>query len=77
MFFSSAYSALLLANERKCGCQASGLTGTPVHLALDMAVGIGLLVCLILDWVFMGNGSCNAGEVMLGTYGTNFMICNL
>lgn len=48
LFFSSAYSALLLANEKKCGCQASGLTGTPIHLVFDLLLGVALLVCLIL-----------------------------
>lgn len=48
LFFSTAYSALLLANEKRCGCQASGLTGTPVHLAADICLGVGHLVCLIL-----------------------------
>ncbi|KAF2124022.1 hypothetical protein P153DRAFT_303286 [Dothidotthia symphoricarpi CBS 119687] len=77
LFFSSAFSALLLANERKCGCQASGLTGTPIHLVADLILGAWLLVCLILDWVLMGRGRCNKKtELMLGTYGTNFLICN-
>lgn len=35
LFFSSAYSAVLLSNEKKCGCQAAGLTGTPFHFVLD------------------------------------------
>lgn len=85
LFFSAAFSALLLANEKKCGCQASGLTGTPIHLVFDLVLGIGLLVCLILDWVIMPKTSgwrySNFGKekamVMLGTYGTNFMIVNL
>ncbi|KAJ4349548.1 uncharacterized protein N0V89_008164 [Didymosphaeria variabile] len=32
LFFSSLYSAVLLANEKKCGCHAAGLTGTPLHM---------------------------------------------
>lgn len=48
LFFSAAFSALLLANEKKCGCQDSGLTGTPVHLVFDVLLGVALLVCLIL-----------------------------
>ncbi|KAI1559210.1 hypothetical protein PtrEW4_011846, partial [Pyrenophora tritici-repentis] len=48
-FFSAAYSALLLANEKKCGCQASGLTGTPVHLVFDVLLAAALIVCLILN----------------------------
>ncbi|KNG50778.1 sugar transporter-like protein [Stemphylium lycopersici] len=48
LFFSSAYSGLLLANEKKCGCQASGLTGTPIHFLCDVLLGIGLLLCLVL-----------------------------
>jgi hypothetical protein len=75
LFFSSAYSALLLANEKKCGCQSSGLTGTPVHLVLDLLFGTGLLVCVILAWVFLP--SSDGLGVMWGTYGTNFLICNL
>jgi hypothetical protein len=77
LFFSSAFSALLLANEKKCGCQASGLTGTPIHLVFDLVLGIGLLMCLILDWVCLSNGRTERGLVMMGTYGTNFLICNL
>jgi hypothetical protein len=76
LFISSAFAALLLANEKKCGCQASGLMGTPIHLVLDLMIGIGLLVCLILDWVMMTQRT-DRGLVMLGTYGTNFLICNL
>ena len=76
LFFSSAYSALLLANERKCGCQAGGLTGTPFHFILDFVIGTTLLVCLILAWVLMP-GSWRGSGIMMGTYGTNFLICNL
>ncbi|KAI8931745.1 hypothetical protein NX059_011386 [Plenodomus lindquistii] len=76
LFFSSAYSALLLANEKKCGCQASGLTGTPIHFICDVVLGLGLLVCLILDWVFMGGHHCG-DAILLGAYGTNFLVCNL
>ncbi|EAT80139.1 hypothetical protein SNOG_12326 [Parastagonospora nodorum SN15] len=56
LFFSSAFSALLLANEKKCGCQASGLTGTPVHLVFDLALGLSLLMFTILGWLSMGSG---------------------
>jgi hypothetical protein len=77
LFFSSAFSALLLANEKKCGCQSSGLTGTLIHLVFDFALGIALLVCLILDWVCLSNGSTRRGLVVMGTYGTDFLICNL
>jgi hypothetical protein len=48
LFFSSSFSALLLANEKKCGCQAGGLTGTPIHLVFDVLLAVALLVCLIL-----------------------------
>lgn len=80
LFFSAAFSALLLINEKKCGCQASGLTGTPIHLVFDLVLGIGLLVCLILDWIFMSQEhrwSYSRGLTILGTYGTNFLIFNL
>ena len=76
LFFSSAFATLLLLNERKCGCQANGLTGTPIHLVCDLILGVGLFVCLILDWVFMPE-TYDSGAIMLGTYGTNFLICNL
>ncbi|KAJ4984321.1 hypothetical protein SVAN01_10162 [Stagonosporopsis vannaccii] len=77
LFFSAAYAALLLANEKKCGCQAGGLTGTPFHFILDFLIGTGLLVCLILAWIFMGDRWCRRhGGVVIGTYGTNFFICN-
>lgn len=75
LFFSSAYAALLLANEKRCGCQAGGLTGTPFHFILDFLIGLGLLVCLILAWILMGR--VRDRGIMLGTYGTNFIICNL
>lgn len=80
LFFSAAFSALLLINEKKCGCQASGLTGTPIHLVFDLVLGIGLLVCLILDWIFMSQEyrwGYSRGLTILGTYGTNFLIFNL
>lgn len=76
LFFSSAFGVLLLANERKCGCQSSGLTGTPIHLVVDLLLGVGLLVCLILTWVFLPQ-SWHGGQVMLGTYCTNFLLVNL
>ncbi|EUC42530.1 hypothetical protein COCMIDRAFT_39424 [Bipolaris oryzae ATCC 44560] len=76
-FFSAAYSALILANEKICGCQSSVLTGTLMHLVSDLLLGIALLACLILDWVFIPQGGTDRGLVMLGTYGTTFLICNL
>ena len=75
LFVSALYSALLLSNEKKCGCKASGLTGTPFHFILDFLIGTGLLVCLILTWVFIGY--YRESGVVLGVYGTNFMIVNL
>jgi len=75
LFFSSTYSAVLLSNEKRCGCQAGGLTGTPFHFILDFLLGTGLLVCLILSWVFIGYH--HERGVVLGVYGTNFMILNL
>ncbi|KAF2472604.1 uncharacterized protein BDR25DRAFT_259075 [Lindgomyces ingoldianus] len=75
LFCSSAFSAFLLYNERKCGCQSSGLTGTPIHFVADFLLGIGLLVCLILAWVFLPH-SYDGGMVMLGTYCTNFLGVN-
>lgn len=75
LFFSSLYSAILLSNEKKCGCHAAGLTGTPFHFILDFLIGTGLLVCLILAWIFIGyRRDCG---VVLGVYGTNFIILNL
>jgi hypothetical protein len=76
LFCSSAFSALLLANEKKCGCQQSGLTGTPIHLVFDLMLAIGLLICLILSWIFMSNFD-DGLAVLWGTYGTNFLMCNL
>ncbi|KAF3031565.1 hypothetical protein E8E12_002081 [Didymella heteroderae] len=74
LFFSSLYSAILLSNEKNCGCQAGGLTGTPFHFILDFLIGTGLLVCLILTWVFIG--CYRESGVVLGVYGTNFLIMN-
>jgi hypothetical protein len=76
LFFSSAFAALLLANEKRCGCQSSGLSGTPIHLVFDVLLGAALLVLLILTWIFMPQ-HYNGEMVMLGTYGTNFLIFNL
>lgn len=75
--FSSAYAAILLANEKKCGCQAGGLTGTPFHFILDFVIGTGLLICIVLGWIFMGVLHYRPGGIILGTYGTVFLICNL
>ncbi|XPS73235.1 hypothetical protein M3J09_005385 [Ascochyta lentis] len=74
LFLSSAFAALLLSNEKRCGCQAGGLTGTPFHFIFDFLIGTALLVCLILAWIFMGHHRDRG--VILGTYGTNFLICN-
>ncbi|KAF2259478.1 hypothetical protein CC78DRAFT_66489 [Lojkania enalia] len=78
LFFSAAYSAALLANEKKCGCQSSGLSGTPLHLVCDFALGVGTLVCLILTWIFLPHHTweISGGLVMLGTYASNFLIIN-
>ncbi|KAH6629148.1 hypothetical protein C7974DRAFT_182051 [Boeremia exigua] len=75
LFFSAAFAALLLANERRCGCQASGLAGTPLHFIADFVLGVGLAVCLVLAWVFVG--SRRRHGIVLAVYGTNFLICNL
>ncbi|ORY05373.1 hypothetical protein BCR34DRAFT_571989 [Clohesyomyces aquaticus] len=75
LFFSSAFSAVLLHHERACGCQSAGLMGTPIHLVVDLLLGIGLFVCLILTWVFLPS-RYDGGMVMLGTYCTNFVIVN-
>ncbi|KAH7119604.1 hypothetical protein B0J11DRAFT_64427 [Dendryphion nanum] len=74
LFLSASFSALLLANEKRCGCQSSGLSGTPIHLVVDLLLGIGLLVCLILSWVFLERSY--GGGIMFGTYCTNFLIVN-
>jgi hypothetical protein len=65
----------LLSNEKPCGCQRSGLSGSPAHLAFDIIHGALLLTVLILTWVFLGNGWRDA--VMFGTYCTLFLITNL
>ncbi|KAF2117233.1 hypothetical protein BDV96DRAFT_490026 [Lophiotrema nucula] len=75
LFFSSVYAIILLAHEKRCGCQNSGLTGTPLHLVFDFAIGLGLLICLILTWVHLPR-AYPRGMIMLGTYGSNFMITN-
>ncbi|KAH7397324.1 hypothetical protein BKA66DRAFT_408436 [Pyrenochaeta sp. MPI-SDFR-AT-0127] len=86
LFLFSTLSALLLANERRCGCQASGVTETSIHLVFDVCLGSGLLVCLVQalivttfrNWAVMTTSRwCSSTIVMLGTYGTNFLICNL
>ncbi|KAF2680856.1 hypothetical protein K458DRAFT_372916 [Lentithecium fluviatile CBS 122367] len=83
--FSFAYSARLLANERKCGCNAAGLAGTLLHLLCDFILAVGLFVCLILAWTLFPGGSWEYQYmnptvnklVMLGTYGTFFVIGNM
>jgi hypothetical protein len=74
---SSTYSAFLLANEKKCGCNSSGLTGTPIHLVFDLVASIGLTICLILTWVYLPHSNADGGLVMLGTYCSNFLVGNL
>lgn len=77
LFFSSLYSAVLLANERSCSaCDAAGLTGTPLHTMGDVLFGAPLLVCLVLGWVMMGQWSYNTGAVILGSYGTVGVVFN-
>lgn len=77
LFFSAVYSAMSLVYEKKCTCSAAGLTGTPLHMMLDMLCGIGLLLCLILGWVSMGGRIYDFGwPTILSTYGTTFMIFN-
>ncbi|KAF1923024.1 uncharacterized protein M421DRAFT_76492 [Didymella exigua CBS 183.55] len=76
LFFSSLYSAILLSNEKKCGCQAGGLTGTPFHFILDFLIGTGLLTCLILAWALMGY--YRESGVILGTLvHLYFVLCQL
>jgi hypothetical protein len=77
LFFSALYSAFLLANEKTCGCQAAGLTGTPLHMMCDVLCGVPLLVCLILGWVSMGSSHWDPKAIIIGTYGTLFVIFNL
>lgn len=77
LFFSALYSAVLLANEKTCGCQAAGLTGTPLHMMCDMLCGMPLVVCLILGFVSMGGWDYQAAGIILGTYGTMFVLFNL
>jgi hypothetical protein len=76
LFLSSAFSVFLLHNERPCGCQSAGLTGTPVHLVADLLLGTALLICLILTWVFLPR-HYEGSLIMLGTYCTNFLGVNL
>ncbi|PSN75109.1 hypothetical protein BS50DRAFT_606333 [Corynespora cassiicola Philippines] len=73
LFLSATYSALLLANEKRCGCQSSGLTGTPIHLIVDLTLSLLLLTCLILTWVFLPTRSSGGQNIMLGTYSSNWL----
>lgn len=79
LFSSALYSAFLLANEKPCGCNYSGLSGTAIHLVVDLLLGIANLACLILAWVFLAesNGCYEDNGAVLGAYGTNFLILNL
>ncbi|KAF2202819.1 hypothetical protein GQ43DRAFT_297924 [Delitschia confertaspora ATCC 74209] len=72
--FSSAFSTFLLYNEKRCGCQSSGLTG-PIHLVADAILGVGLLVCLILTWVNLPRHWAGS-QIMFGTYCSNFLLVN-
>jgi hypothetical protein len=74
--FSAVFSLFLLANEKQCGCQRSGLSGTPVHLVFDVLLGVGHLTCLILTWIFLGQSRYDEC-VMFGTYCTWFLITDL
>lgn len=46
-----------------------------MHLVADSLLGAGLLVVLITTWVNLPR-SWDGGLVMLGTYGTNFLLVN-
>jgi hypothetical protein len=78
LFFSSVYSAMSLVYEKKCTCSAAGLTGTPLHMMLDMLCGIGLLFCLVIGWISMGGRLpyVLGWPIVLSTYGTTFMLFN-
>jgi len=84
LFLSSIYSAFLLYNDRAYGGGQSGvLSGTPLHLLIDLLLSLGLLAVLILSWIFVpkewaGGRKCwrGAGFVMFGTYCTVFMMVN-
>lgn len=50
-----------------------------MHLLVDLALGIWLLVCLIVTWVVFPQRWWHdyVGLVMLGSYGTVFVMWNL
>ena len=76
LFFSTAFSALLLAKQKRCGCQPSGLIGALIFVC-EVILGAGLLVVLIWWWVVVPWKWVRREMIMLGSYGTNFLIVNL
>jgi hypothetical protein len=50
--------------------------GGVLWLAADALLSIGLLVCLVLTWVFLPR-AWSGGHVMLGTYGSVFLMVDL
>ena len=83
MFLSVIYSAFLLYNDKTFGGDAGVLSGTPLHLLLDLMLACGLLAVLILSWIFVPRGysrnywdSRQGGWVMFGTYATVWMMVN-
>ncbi|OCK98375.1 uncharacterized protein K441DRAFT_629401 [Cenococcum geophilum 1.58] len=72
---SSAFGAAILCNEKECDCEPFSLIRSPILCIMDLILGVGLLVALIATWVTLPY-HWNGSSVMLGTYGTNFLLIN-
>lgn len=72
---SSAFGAAILYNEKECDCESSSLIRSPTLYIMDLILGVGLLVALIATWVTLPH-QWDGSSVMLGTYGTNFLLIN-
>jgi hypothetical protein len=70
LFFSAILGCFLISRAAMVKCNCQGLEGHPATLVVDMLIGIGLMVVVIITWVKMKDW------VMLGTYGTVFLIIN-
>lgn len=77
MFFSSLLGAFLMYRDQiSFGGSPITLTRANILFA-DLALGTGLLLILILSWIFVPGWRSDGGQVMVGTYATVPLMLNL
>ncbi|OCL10595.1 hypothetical protein AOQ84DRAFT_288945 [Glonium stellatum] len=72
---SSAFGAVVFYYDRKRECESPSIIQSPALFAIDLGIGVGLLISLILTWVFL-RGERDGSSVMLGTYASGFLLIN-